>query len=297
MKNLSLTRTPGTGGRPGSLVRFAIVVGMVAGSCLSPAMAQGRVESISGLTEPINDVILSLPMTGTVAKIFFQEGDYVKKGAAILALDSELETLEVERRKLLWENKAEVNAAVVRVQILGSQLKSSKELYEATGSISRDELEKQQLEYELAVAEKVRLEDYEERERIEYRIAVEQLNKRSLVAPFSGIITELMVDVGETREENNPLAHLVDTSQGLFVCTVEEPIGRTLKNGSSVDLEIQSGAAVEKIKGRIIFVDPIVDPASGLQKVKVRFPIKDGDIRPGVTGTMLVTVSGPADKK
>lgn len=297
MKNLSLNRGPGTGGRPGRLALVAMVAGMMAGACLLPATAQGRVESISGLTEPVNDVILSLPITGTVAKIFYREGDHVKKGSPILALDSELETLEVERRKLLWENKAEVNAAVARVQILGSQLKSSKELYEATGSISRDELEKQQLEYELAVAEKVRLEDNEERERIEYRIAVEQLNKRSLVAPFSGILTELMVDVGETREENNPLAHLVDTSQGLFVCTVEEQIGRTLKNGSAVDLEIQSGAAVEKIKGRIIFVDPVVDPASGLQKVKVRFPIKAGNIRPGVAGTMLVTVGGPAGRE
>lgn len=297
MKSTALRRGLSSGRRPDRLALIAAVVGMVAGVCLSPGMAQSRVESISGLTEPINDVILSLPITGTVAKIFFREGDHVKKGAAILALDSELETLEVERRKLLWENKAEVNAAAVRVQILGSQLKSSKELYENTGSISRDELEKQQLEYELAAAEKVRLEDNEERERIEYRIAVEQLNKRSLVAPFSGILTELMVDVGETREENNPMAHLVDTSQGLFVCAVEEQIGRTLKNGSTVDLEIQSGASVEKIKGRIIFVDPIVDPASGLQKIKVRFPIKDGDIRPGVAGTMLVTVSGPAVKE
>lgn len=297
MKGISLRRWGRIARRPVGLVRIAAVVGMAAGVCLAPAAAQSRVESISGLTEPINDVILSLPITGTVAKIFYHEGDFVKKGAAILALDSELETLEVERRKLLWENKAEVNAAAARVQILDSQLKSSKELYEATKSISRDELEKQQLEFELAVAEKLRLEDNEERERIEYRIAVEQLNKRSLLAPFSGILTELMVDVGETREENNALAHLVDTSQGLFVCTVEEPIGRTLKNGATVDLEIQAGASVEKIKGRIIFVDPIVDPASGLQKVKARFPIKDGNIRPGVTGTMLVTVSGAAGRE
>jgi len=98
-----------------------------------------------------------------------------------------------------------------------------------------------------------------------------------------------MADVGETREENVPLVHLVDASQGLFVCTVEEPIGRTLKSGSTVDLEVQAGASVEKVKGRIIFVDPVVDPASGLQKVKATFPIKNGNIYPGVSGTMLVT--------
>ncbi|NJC87907.1 MAG: efflux RND transporter periplasmic adaptor subunit [Desulfuromonas sp.] len=276
------------------LKQAAIVVTLIAAGWLAPAMAQERVVSISGLTEPINDVMLSLPTTGTVSKIFFNEGAYVKKGQAILALDSELETLEVERRKLVWENKAELNSAIARVATLGSQLKSSKELYASTGSISLDELEKQQLEYDIAVAEKERLENSEERERVEYRIAVEQLNKRSLLAPFSGVITELMVDPGETREENVPLAHLVDASQGLFVCTVEEPIGRTLKSGLTVDLELQAGASVAKIKGRISYVDPVVDPASGLQKVKVIFPIKNGNIYPGVSGTMLITARGAA---
>lgn len=289
MKGMPLMQTSRTGSQPARLPRIAIIVTLVVLGCLSPAMAEDRVISISGLTEPINDVMLSLPITGTVAKIFFKEGAYVKKGQVILALDSELEVLEVERRKLVWENKAELNSAIARVATLGSQLKSSKELYASTGSISREELEQQELEYEIAVAEKERLENNEERERVEYRIAVEQLNKRSLLAPFSGVITELMADVGETREENVPLVHLVDASQGLFICTVEESIGRTLKSGSTVDLEIQAGASVEKVKGRIIFVDPVVDPASGLQKVKATFPIKNGNICPGVSGTMLVT--------
>lgn len=289
MKGMPLKQTSRTGSQPARLKCLAVVVVLVVIGCLSPAMAEDRVISISGLTEPINDVMLSLPITGTVAKIFSREGAYVKKGQAILTLDSELEALEVERRKLVWENKAELNSAIARVATLGSQLKSSKELYASTGSISREELEQQQLEYEVAVAEKERLENSEERERIEYRIAVEQLNKRSLLAPFSGVITELMADVGETREENVPLVHLVDASQGLFVCTVEEPIGRTLKSGSTVDLEVQAGASVEKVKGRIIFVDPVVDPASGLQKVKATFPIKNGNIYPGVSGTMLIT--------
>lgn len=292
--NASSLKQASRGGRwPAGLKLIAVAFLAVAG-CWSPAMAEERVISIPGLTEPINDAMLSLPTTGTVAKIFFREGAYVKKGQAILALDSELETLEVERRKLLWENKAELNSAIARVATLGAQLKSSKELYASTKSLSLDELEQQQLEYDIAVAEKERLENSEERERIEYRIAVEQLNKRSLLAPFSGIVTELMVDVGETREENVPLAHLVDASQGLFVCTVEEQVGRTLKSGSTVDLELQAGASVEKVKGRIIFVDPVVDPASGLQKVKATFPIRNGNICPGVSGTMLVTARGSA---
>lgn len=256
--------------------------------CLPPAMAQELIR-VSGITEPIHDVTLSLPTTGTVAKIFYKEGDYVKKGKVILSFDAELEALEVERRKLIWESRAEVNSAVARVATLGSQLESSRELFKSTGSISQEELEQQQLEYDLAVAEKERLENNEARERIEYNIAAEQMSKRNLRAPFSGVITELLVDIGETSELDEPLVHMVDVSSCLFVCTVEEHIGRTLKKGSSVELDVESGSAPIRVEGKIIYVDPVVDPASSLQRVKVLFQNKGGNIRPGVAGTMYVS--------
>lgn len=268
-------------------VQSVVLVSLLVVFCLSSAMAQDVI-GISGITEPIHDVHLSLPTTGMVNKIFYNEGDFVKKGTVILSLDKQLEALEVERRKLLWESKAEVNSAKARVATMSSHLKSTRELYESTGSISLEEVEQQQLEYDLAVAEKERLENNEAREQIEYKIAVEQLSKRSLRAPFSGVITELLVDIGETSELDIPLVHLVDTSQVLFVCTVEEQVGRTLKSGPFVDLEIQAGVELVKIKGKITYVDPVVDPASGLQRVKVLFQNKDGEIHPGVAGTMFV---------
>ena len=273
--------------RKSFLLGSFLSVGLLISGSLSLVKAQELI-GVVGITEPIHDVLLSLPTMGTVAKIFYNEGDSVKKGTVILNLDNQLETLEVARRKLIWESKAELNSAIARVATLGSQLKSTRELYKLTGSISKEEVEQQELDYELAVAEKKRLENNEARERIEYQIAVEQLNKRSLRAPFSGTITELLVDIGETSELDVPLVHLVDTSQCLFVCTVEERVGRTLKSGTDVDLEIQAGAESIKIKGKITYVGPVVDPASGLQKVKVLFQNKEGEIHPGVAGTMLV---------
>lgn len=271
----------------GRFLRNVVCVCILVGCPFSIATAQGVV-GVSGITEPIHDVILSLPTTGTVAKIFYSEGDFVKKGTIILSLDKQLESLEVERRKLIWKSKAELNSAIARVATIGSQLKSTRELFKATGSVSQEEVDKQQLEYELAVAEQQRLENAEAREHIEYKIASEQLNKRSLRAPFSGVITELLVDIGETSELDVPLVHLVDISRGLFVCTVEEQVGRTLSSGPEVDLEIQVGGEPLKIKGKITYVDPVVDPASGLQKVKVLFQNKEGEIHPGVAGTMFV---------
>ncbi len=254
-----------------------------------PSYGQERL-SVSGITEPIKDVTLSVSVAGTISTIFFKEGAHIEKGQSILDLDNKLEELEVERRKLLWESKAEVESAAAQVATLKSILESTRELFKSTASVSKEELEKMELEYELAIAEHQRLEIAEERERIEYEMALETLYKRSLKSPIEGVIIKLFLEEGENCEPLQPLAHVVDTSKCLFVCNVEEWIGRTLRKGQSVHLRIRTGSKSTAKKGTIIFVSPVVDPASGLLEVKAKFNNRDGAVRPGVAGVILLKV-------
>jgi RND family efflux transporter MFP subunit len=251
-------------------------------------MGQEKV-SISGVTEAIKDVTLSLSVAGTVSSLFVKEGSTVKKGQIILELDKKLEELEVTRRKLIWESKAELIAAKARVLTMKSRLESTQKLFETTRSVSREELEEKELEYKLAVAEEDQLEIEEERQRIEYEMARETLNKRRLASPISGIIIKLFLDVGESSEPEQPLVHVVDTSRCLLVCNMEEPLGRTLKKGQSVNMSIRTGSKSITEKGTIVFVSPIVDPASGLLEVKVAFNNQKREVRPGVEGFLILS--------
>lgn len=244
--------------------------------------------SLSGITEPIMDVTLSATTGGTIAAIFVKEGAVVSKGAVILEMDKKLDELEVERRKLIWEGKSELEAAAARVATLKWLLESNRELFRSTASVSKEELEKMRLDYELAVAEHKRLVTQEERERIEYEMARETLRKRSLISPIQGTVIKLFLDEGEGFQENQPLAHIVDTSRGLFVCNVEEWVGRSLRKGQSVDLKINAGTKNIAVKGKLVFVSPVVDPASGLLEVKAEFENQDGTVRPGVAGSLLI---------
>jgi RND family efflux transporter MFP subunit len=216
--------------------------------------------SVSGITEPINDVTLSASVAGMISAIFFKEGAHIKKGQSILELDNKLEELEVERRRLIWESKVEVDAASERVVTLKSLLNSTRELFESTGSVSKEELEE----------------------------ALENLHKRRLRSPIKGIIIKLFLDKGEYCEPGQPLVHVVDTSRCLFVGNVEEWIGRTLRKGQSVDLKIRTGSKSITKKGTIVFVSPVVDPASSLLEVKTEFENGDGAVRPGISGVMLL---------
>ena len=244
--------------------------------------------SIAGFTEPYFDAMLGISAIGRVAKIHLSEGTTVEEGQVILELDQQLEELEVQRRKLLWTSKTEVRSAARQAKTLKIHLKATKELYKTTGSVPREELENQELEHALAVDELKRLQDAERREKIEYGIANEQLFRRSLRAPFSGQIAELLINVGENCELDTPLVHLVNTSRGYFVANVELSVSQKLTRGQTVELQLQSGLETVSRTAQIVFVSPVVDPASGLRKIKAQFDNPDGNIIPGVAGVMVL---------
>ena len=240
--------------------------------------------SLAGITEPISDVTLSLSVSGIVSKIFVKEGDRVRKDQLVLNLDKRAEELEVARRKLVWESKAEEEGARARARTLKEIYESTLKLYESTKSVSEEDLKKSELEYKLAVFEKDRLSAAELREKIEYEAAVEALEKRLLRSPIGGTVIKIAYDEGESCEEHQPLARIVDTSRGRFVCNLEEGLGRLIERGREVVLTIGAGQ-IEK-KDKVSFVSPVVDSASGLMEVKVEFDNRDGRVSPGAAATM-----------
>ena len=269
------------------LALVMVVVAMI----LAPSVAFGQQQlSVAGITEPIEDITLNAIVEGTIAKLHFKEGATVKKGQTILELDKRLEALEVGRRKLIWESKSELEAAAAQAVTLKSMLASTRELFESTRSVSKDELIRLELEYKLAVSEKQRLEVAEVREKIEYEMALETLARRRLRAPIQGTIIKLFLDIGESCEQTQPLVHLVNTRKCRFVCNIEEWAGRTLKKGQSVDLKIKIGSEVVDKEGKVIFASPVVDSASGLLEVKAEFDNADGTVRPGISGVLILNV-------
>jgi multidrug efflux pump subunit AcrA (membrane-fusion protein) len=84
------------------------------------------------------------------------------------------------------------------------------------------------------------------------------------------------------------LIRVVDTRQCYFVSNVEARAAGRLKRDQTISLEIESVPAAIKIQGKIIFLSPVVDPASGLQKVRIVFDNTDGRVHPGVAGKLII---------
>jgi RND family efflux transporter MFP subunit len=213
--------------------------------------------SARGITEPFRDVLLSAATAGIVQAKNFQEGDRVNQGDIIFALDKRLEELETNRRQLV-------------VELRKTDADSTRILFSKTTGVAKDELAKKEVDHKVAA--------------VEYDMAMEQLRRRQITAPFAGTLSDLLLEVGEAVQAYQPMARLVDTSQFYFVCNLEARMASRLTLNQAVSVEIETGTETFVTSGKITFLSPVVDPASGLMKVKALFDNSAGKIRPGLAG-------------
>jgi RND family efflux transporter MFP subunit len=245
-------------------------------------------EEYSCVTEPRQEAVLSFAVSGRITDIKHREGRSVKAGTVLVELDNVLEVLEVERRKLVLDDRSQLSSALSQSEMIKQILASTQSLFDSTGSVSREDLKKTELESKTSAAEYNRLLSMEKREEVEYRLSLANLARRTLKAPFAGTIVDIMLNEGEISEANQPMVKLVDVSQGFLICNVEEPAGRTLENGTTLPIEIQAGFSRWQSVGTVVFVAPVVDPASGLLRVKIEFENDAGEVRQGMPGYVSI---------
>lgn len=223
---------------------------------------RGEPSATVGITEPIYDVTLSASVPGIVSAWKFKEGDFVKEGETIIELDKKLEELETERRKLAMDNRKQ-------------EWQALRTLFEKSSiSLKKEELEKAEADYMITA--------------VEFEMAAEQLRRRSIRAPCSGYIAEITRHVGEACQPYQPLVHLVDTTRCHFVSNLEAKLAAGLKLDQSVKLQVETGVSPVAVTAKVIFISPVVEPASGLVKVRALFDNADGKVRPGLAAKMIL---------
>jgi RND family efflux transporter MFP subunit len=213
---------------------------------------------VTGITAPLNDVALGFADAGIIHTEFFQEGDAVKKGDVILELNKNLEAIEVQRTKAIMEQNEKV-------------YNSTLQLFQNTKSISQEDLDKAEAEDRVATAQ--------------YETAVQQLTNRLMIAPFSGTLTDISLKPGSVVAPYEPFVRLVDISQCYFIGHIDGITVAKLQLDEPVQIQMDGG---QTVSGKICFISPVVDAASGLARIKAIFDNPDGKIRPGVSATLTV---------
>jgi HlyD family secretion protein len=169
---------------------------------IEPVTARDLVASVtaSGQIQPQRKVDISADITGRITRLLVKEGDTVSRGQLLLEIDPSQYTADVERAS------ASVSGSRAQAAQARASLKQARANYERIAElrdrnpklVSADQIEKLRTELEVQRAMLENSEYAVEQAEAGLRNARSALNKATIVAPMSGRITRLNVELGET---------------------------------------------------------------------------------------------------
>lgn len=256
-----------------------------------PALA----EQYTGLVHPNREVTLSMGVGGVVSKLNVRPGQGVRANQVLLVLDDRMQAIEVSRREVVLHDNSELNTAQDRVRALKIMYDDTKQVFDSTGSISRDEMSKLDIEYSTARGRLEQLVQQKRREKLEYDLARQERDLRDLTAPVAGIITRIEPKVGEWAKPGETMMVLVDAANCYLTVNVPLRAVPDLKVGAMLPVRFEASANAPAVTGKVSFVSSVADAASGLVEVRLTFANPGLKIRPGIKG-MIELGAGASSK-
>jgi membrane fusion protein, multidrug efflux system len=208
-----------------------------------------------GISLPKQRVSLGLPMEARLSRLRVEEGQTVEAGQELAILYSETEELERDR----------VAAVLKRAEF---QYDSKLNLRAKNGqAISESEVVGAEVERDVA--------------RIDLKRYSSVLRDKTLVAPWRGRVLRVFKGVGETVNRGEKVVELVDLSSVYVDVYVEAALLGAIQAGQTAQI---SGEALrgKSLQAVVAMVDPVVDPGSGLSRVRLSAPNPQGEITTGL---------------
>ncbi len=197
-------------------------------------------------------------MGGRVRRILVSEGDHVQAGQLLIDLD---------------------NDAVAR------QLDAA----EAGARLAKDVFDKQSKLWEQKIGSEVQyLSARSQSEQAAAQVAAlrEQVRLSNVTAPFSGVVDDIMVSVGDMTSPMGAVARVVDPSGATLEADVPESYLQRVKNGDPVKVEFPSLG--DTLNATLANVSRFINPANRTFKVSVRLPGGGDLIRPNLLSLIHV---------
>jgi len=247
-----------------------------------------------GLVQPLHDVTLSSGVGGIVASRRVHPGSQVGAGQVLMVLDDRLQSVEAQRRRVILDDHSELKATEDRVRIARGLYGDAKNVYDKTGSISRDELARLEADYLSAQGRLEQLRAQKQREKLEQQGAEQERQMRQLVAPVAGVVAKVDIEPGEWAKPGEALIRLVDASTLVFKTNIPLAAVGGVKRGGVLPVLVEDGARVAQVPARITFVSPVADAASGLVEVRASIANPGGKLRPGSKAVLRLGATAAA---
>jgi multidrug efflux system membrane fusion protein len=244
---------------------------------VTPATAQkgdiGVYMEAIGTVTPVYTSNVTSQVTGMVVAVHYREGQLVRKGEALVDIDSHVFAAQLAQA----EGSLEKDTQVL------SQAKMDLERYRSAWA--RNAISKQTLDDQEKLVLQTRGTVRADQGLVQYDKV--QLGYCHIVAPFSGRVGLRLIDPGNVVQANSstPLAVVTQQQPITVIFTVaEDAIGQIqaqLRHGGSLPVEAYDRAAQTKLAtGKLLTMDNQIDTTTGTVKLRAAFDNKDGALFP-----------------
>lgn len=258
--------------------RFRFIVWLLLGATASLAQAV----EFTGLIIARHDVVVSAGVPGAVTRMGVQVGQRVQVGQQLLQIDDRMQVLEAQRRRQIFEDESEIRSNRERIRVLTPLVEDSRRAFQAGGSISREELVRLELDLASTQSRVEQLLMQKKREKLEYELAEQERVLRSITAPVAGVVTKIDLQLGEWAKPGEPALQIVDADVCWLRVNVTPGAARGLKLEQALDITFEPGMKLAPMRGRVSYISPAIDAASGLVELRVSFQNPGWRIPPGV---------------
>ena len=215
-----------------------------------------RVLTLNGRIRPRLEIDIRPTAGGELVALPFDVGDLVSQGQILARIDDGPETAAI----------AEAVASVEAQRATLAQARRDLARFEALGEFTtRREIE----ERRLAVAEGDRELKRREASVVQAR---ELRDRRTLRAPFSGVILERPVDPGQTVGAESIIYRLADLANPEIRIEVDELYSTAIEPGMAARVTVPERGVRT---ARVAHVEPRIDPETGARDVRIQLDAAD----------------------
>lgn len=221
-------------------------------------IAEKEVLNYSGTIEADNTVSLGFSIPGRVSVVNVQEGQKVRKGQLLASIDG-----------TTYKNAFDIaNAGLEQANDNFTRFNS---LFQKGSLPERD-----------FIAIKVGLVQANATK----NLAAKNVSDTKLYAPFSGIITAKITEIGATAAPGIPAFTVMKTDKVYAKAAITESEISKLKIGTDAQVEIASMG--ETFNGKVAIVNPSADALTRTFNVKVRLDNAESKLLPGMISTIKI---------
>ena len=242
-------------------------------------MLTGTVYSqLEGFSEPFRQIDLSSDESGAIAVLNVEEGQLIKENDVVCKLDTSVQEIQLEIAKHLATSDAELAAAKENFNKRNEITHRINRLV-SQGHATNSEQLRSEMELRIAKARFLTAEQDLKVREIEHRRARMQLERRTVRAPFTGVVSKIHKRQGEYISPVSPeIVSLIQVDRLIAKFNVPASKVGSFQEGKSFRLTTSDGSYVD---ATVYSVSVFTEAQSGTVEVKLVIENSDGKHRSG----------------